>query len=107
MPALLTDAQIEARLKRLDGWKKEGDFIVRTFQFREFMDGIGFINSVAKTAEEEEHHPDIYVRYTSVRLSLQTHSEGGVTEWDIALANKIDKLAEGRGKSSRVRPRAP
>ena len=92
MPKLLTAPKIKAHLKPLNGWKHEGKFITKTFEFDKFMDGIAFVNKVAKVAEEQEHHPDINIRYTTVRLSIQTHSEGGVTEWDLALAEAIEKL---------------
>jgi 4a-hydroxytetrahydrobiopterin dehydratase len=91
MPRLLTDREISTRLKGLKGWKHEGKFITKTFEFGEFMDGIKFINRLATVAEEQEHHPDIHVRYTTVTLSVQTHSEGGVTEWDLDLAEAIEK----------------
>jgi len=94
VPRLLTDAEVESRLKDLKGWKHEGKFIVRTFEFDHFMDAIAFVNEVAEAAEREEHHPDINIRYTTVRLSIQTHSEGGVTEWDVGLAKAIDNLEE-------------
>lgn len=101
----MTDGEVAARLKRLKGWKHEGRFITKTFEFKEFMDGIAFVNSIAKIAEKEEHHPDINVRYTTIRLSLQTHSEGGVTEWDIGLADGIESfLAKGR-LARNVQPR--
>jgi 4a-hydroxytetrahydrobiopterin dehydratase len=92
VPKLLTAPEIKAHLKSLKGWKQEGKFITKTFEFDKFVDGIAFVNRVAKVAEEEEHHPDINVRYTTVRLSIQTHSEGGVTEWDIELASAIEKM---------------
>jgi 4a-hydroxytetrahydrobiopterin dehydratase len=68
--------------------------ITKTFEFEKFMDGIAFVNRVAKVAEEQEHHPDINIRYTTVRLSIQTHSEGGVTEWDVELATAIEKMMQ-------------
>ena len=90
VPRLLTDDEIKTRLKELNGWKHEGKFITRTFEFSHFMDAIAFVNEVAEVAEREEHHPDINVRYTTVKLSVQTHSEDGITEWDIDLAKAID-----------------
>jgi 4a-hydroxytetrahydrobiopterin dehydratase len=97
VPALLNDSEVAARLKGLKGWKHEGSFIAKTFEFKEFMDGIVFINAVAKIAEKEEHHPDISIRYTTIKLSIQTDSEGGVTEWDFGLATKIEGyLAKAR-----------
>jgi 4a-hydroxytetrahydrobiopterin dehydratase len=91
MPRLLTSTEIKERLKRLKGWKREGNFVSKVFEFETFMDGIRFVNKVAKAAEKEEHHPDIAIRYTTVKLSVQTHSEGGVTEWDLDLAAAIEK----------------
>lgn len=91
---MLADAELSTELKKLKGWKKEGKFIVKTFEFEQFMDVIAFVNEIAEVAEREEHHPDINIRYTTVKLSVQTHSEGGVTEWDIGLAKAIDILEE-------------
>jgi 4a-hydroxytetrahydrobiopterin dehydratase len=92
VPRLLTDPEVESRLRELRGWEHEGKFITRSFEFGHFMDAIAFVNEVAEAAEREEHHPDINVRYTTVKVSIQTHSEGGVTEWDIDLARAIDNL---------------
>jgi len=90
VPRLLTDTEIRSRLKEMNGWIHEGKFITKTFEFGHFMDAIAFVNEVAETAEREEHHPDMNIRYTTVKLSVQTHSKGGVTEWDIGLAKAID-----------------
>lgn len=92
LPRPLTAREIKEKLKSLDGWRHEGRFITKTFEFDEFMDGISFLNKVARVAEAQEHHPDIKVRYTKVKLSVQTHSEGGVTNWDIGLAKAIDRI---------------
>ena len=94
VPKLLTDAAIKSRLKALKGWAHEGKFITKTFEFDHFMDAIAFVNEIAEAAEREEHHPDINIRYTEVKLSILTHSEDGVTEWDIDLARAIDNLEE-------------
>ena len=93
MPKLLTQRQVDKALKGLEGWRREGNFISRTFEFDTFMEGIEFVKRVAAVAETEEHHPDIHVRYTTVRLAIQTHSEGGVTSWDIGLARAIQEVA--------------
>ncbi|MDV3292855.1 MAG: 4a-hydroxytetrahydrobiopterin dehydratase [Nitrososphaerales archaeon] len=93
MPRLLRAREIRQKLRALEGWTVHGRFITKTFGFGEFMEGIAFVNDVARVAEKQEHHPDINVRYTTVRLSIQTHSEGGVTSWDIALAKAIDRIA--------------
>jgi len=93
MPRLLTSEEVSQELKKLNGWKARGRFLTKKFKFENFMDGIHFVNAVAAAAEKLEHHPDIAIRYTDVKLSLQTHSEGGVTKWDVQLARAIDGLA--------------
>jgi 4a-hydroxytetrahydrobiopterin dehydratase len=92
LPRLLTKTEVRVKLSKLRGWRHQGSFIVKTYHFEEFMEGIRFLNKVVKIAESYQHHPDINVRYTTVRLSIQTHSEGGVTAWDIGLARAIDRL---------------
>jgi 4a-hydroxytetrahydrobiopterin dehydratase len=92
MPRLLTSREVDRKLRTLRGWKRSGRFITKTFEFDEFMDGISFLNRVARIAEAHGHHPDIKIRYTSVKLSIQTHSEGGVTRWDLGLARAIDRI---------------
>ena len=96
----MTPQEVDSRLRHLKGWKREGDFITKPFEFPTFMKGVEFIERVAAVAEKEEHHPDIHVKYTTVTLSVQTHSEGGVTEWDIELAEAIERMpgAPGVGK---------
>ena len=105
MPRLLSDAEIAVRLKGLKGWKHQGDFISKEFEFEGFMEGVDFINRVAVIAEKEEHHPDIHVRYTTITLSLQTHSEGGVTKWDLDLAESIEKMLKGGRPGRNVKRR--
>ncbi len=92
MPRLLSRARIESELKQLEGWNLEKEFITKTFEFKTFMAGIRFVSDVARIAEEEEHHPDIHIRYNKVRLLLQTHTESGVTERDLNLARAIEKF---------------
>jgi 4a-hydroxytetrahydrobiopterin dehydratase len=87
----LSDAQVERALGSLAGWRREGDFITKDFHFRTFLAGIRFVDAVALIAEAQEHHPDIHVVWTTVTLSIQTHDEGGITEWDIELAKAIQK----------------
>ncbi len=91
MPKLLQESEIESRLKGLNGWRHQRDFITKTFEFDSFMEGIAFIDRLALVAEEQQHHPDIKVRYTSIKLSIQTHSEGGITKWDFDFASAIEK----------------
>jgi 4a-hydroxytetrahydrobiopterin dehydratase len=96
--AKLSRAQVETALKSLPGWKLQGDYITKEFQFRTFMGGIKFVEEVALIAEAQEHHPDIHVVWTTVTLKITTHDEGGLTRWDIALAKEIQKRFPGAKK---------
>ena len=90
--ALLSDAEIDERLAG-SGWRREGDTIVRDIETSGFEAAMALANGVADAANEANHHPDILVHdYKHVRLTLSTHSEGGITENDLALAQTIDAL---------------
>ena len=93
--AVLPDADIEQRLTEIGGWRRgEGSSIVRELKFADFAAAIAFVNAVAELAEAANHHPDILVHgYNMVRLTLSTHSEGGLTGADFKLAGSIDQLA--------------
>lgn len=76
----------------LPSWKLEGPAIYRTFTLPNFSKAMEFANAVAKTAENANHHPDIEIKWNQVTLRLSTHSDGGLTEKDFALAGKFDQL---------------
>lgn len=65
--------------------------IQRTYQFKDFVTAIAFVNTIAQFAESAQHHPDILIRYNKITLTLSTHDAGGVTEKDFALAAQADK----------------
>jgi 4a-hydroxytetrahydrobiopterin dehydratase len=90
--ALLSDSKIEQRLGELEGWRREGEgTIERDLTFEDFGAAIAYVNRVAAMAERADHHPDILVHgWNKVRLTLSTHSQGGLTEADFALAREID-----------------
>lgn len=90
--ALLDDDQIDRFIGDNDGWERDGDAIQKTFEFDDFVPAIGFVTSVALLAEKASHHPDIDIRWNQVTLSLSTHSEGGLTDKDTTLAERIDDL---------------
>ncbi len=94
MSNLLTSKEIKDRLKKIPEWEVEKHHIERTFEFDDFTQAIDFVNAVADIAEAEEHHPDIDIRYTKIRVALSTHSEGGVTELDFEVAKKIERFTE-------------
>ena len=88
--ARLTEQDIATRLKSAAGWRRAGDAIRKTFTFGKFAEGIRFVDRVAVAADAMDHHPDIDVRYTTVTMTLTTHSSGGLTNKDFKLAAKID-----------------
>ena len=94
MADLLKSEDIKDWMKKLPEWDLEKKYIERTFEFDDFTDAIDFVNAVAEVAEEEEHHPDIDIRFNKVRLVLTTHSKGGLTDLDFGLAERIDTLSE-------------
>ncbi len=89
---VLTGGRVKEELKGLKGWSVAGNEIRKTFEMKDFVRAMGFVNSVALLAEKANHHPDIDVRWNKVTLALSTHSEGGLTEKDFKLANEIEKL---------------
>jgi 4a-hydroxytetrahydrobiopterin dehydratase len=91
--ALLTEWEIQHALVNLHAWNYEHNELHKTLEFSDFAMAMVFVNAVALLAEEKNHHPDIDIRWNKVMLSLTTHSEGGVTEKDIELAEEIDSLA--------------
>jgi 4a-hydroxytetrahydrobiopterin dehydratase len=89
----LAEPQIILALADLPDWKRDGDVIARTFEFKDFPAAMDFTNAVAALAEQAQHHPNIDVRWNKVTLALSTHDAGGLTEKDFALARQCDELA--------------
>ncbi len=74
-------------------WRRDGETIVCDRRFNDFAGAIAFVERVAEEAEVANHHPDILVHgWNKVRLTLSTHSEGGITAADLALAARLDAL---------------
>jgi len=90
MPNKLTEKEISERLSKIPGWERQGQEISRLYTFPGFPEAIAFVNRVAELAETMDHHPDILIQYRKVRLTLSTHSAGGLTDLDFTLAQKID-----------------
>jgi 4a-hydroxytetrahydrobiopterin dehydratase len=91
---LLSDAEIERRLEGSQ-WRREGETIVRDYSLADFVSAIELVDRVADEAEAANHHPDILVHgWNNVRLTLSTHSAGGLTDADFALAERIDEPVE-------------
>jgi len=78
---------------QVPAWQRDGDWIQRDLVFKDFKTAVAFVRDVADIAEDEGHHPDILIhRYKHVRLRLQTHAAGGLTENDFILAAKLERL---------------
>jgi len=91
----LDEADIQGALAGLPQWRRNGDIISRTFQFKDFVVAMKFVNTVAGAAESAQHHPDVDIRWNKVTLALTTHDAGGLTEKDFALARYCDGVASG------------
>ena len=94
MAEVYSESEVRSRLVALEGWEQSGDVIERQYTFATFMDGIEFVNRLAPAADEMDHHPDIDIRYTRVKLALTTHSAGGITNLDFQMASRADRLAD-------------
>jgi 4a-hydroxytetrahydrobiopterin dehydratase len=88
---LLDEEEIEQRLDELGDWERDGDNIVKVFEFNDFTTSIKFVNDVANLADRYDHHPDIDIRWNKVKLALSTHSEGGLTARDFDVAGEIEQ----------------
>jgi 4a-hydroxytetrahydrobiopterin dehydratase len=89
---LLTEDEITAALGRAPGWERAGNEITRTVKLGDFKDSILYVGAVAHLAQSANHHPDISISWNRVTLTLSTHSAGGLTEADFALAAAISAL---------------
>jgi 4a-hydroxytetrahydrobiopterin dehydratase len=87
-------AQASEYLKHVPGWTlaDDGKHITREFKFKDFKEAMAFVNRVAEVANGENHHPDIYIFYNTVRLTNSTHAIGGLSENDFILAAKVNAL---------------
>lgn len=94
MAELLSADRVATGLGTLTGWSGDTDGIRRTVEAPSFPAAIRLVADVAQAAEDANHHPDIDIRWRKVTFALSTHSAGGVTDLDLALARRIDELAE-------------
>jgi 4a-hydroxytetrahydrobiopterin dehydratase len=91
--ALLSDSEIEMKLAELSGWKRAGEAIAKTFERGDFVGSVRFVESLVEPAEAMNHHPDLEISWDKVKVTISTHSEGGLTANDFELAAKIDALS--------------
>lgn len=95
MAKILDEAEREEALRELAEWRydPERKGIARTYRFRDFSEAFGFMARVALAAEKADHHPDWTNVWNRVEVLLTTHSAGGLTRRDVALAREMDALA--------------
>lgn len=90
---LLNNDDIKKKLSSLSGWVQEEKQIAKEFQFKDFAEALTFVNKLGEEAEKMNHHPDIFIHsWNKVKITISTHSEGGITEKDFQLAQKIEEL---------------
>lgn len=89
----LTEEQVAEMLVGLSQWSEINGAIQRTYQFKDFVHAMAFVNKIADMAESKQHHPDILIRWNKVTLTLSTHDAGGITDKDFDFAGASDGIA--------------
>lgn len=92
MSSALSEAEVAEQLDQLRGWTRDGETIVKRFEFEDFARAFGFMAAVAVAAERQNHHPDWSNSYNRVEIRLSSHDAGGLTARDFKLARRIDEL---------------
>ncbi|MQY47926.1 4a-hydroxytetrahydrobiopterin dehydratase [Rhizobiales bacterium RZME27] len=94
-PQKLSAQSIQSELAKLSGWslRDDGEAILKTFKFRNFIEAFGFMTRSALHAEKLDHHPEWFNVYSKVDVTLSTHDAGGLTELDFKLAQLMDSVA--------------
>lgn len=93
-PPLLTPEKCATALEQLDSWESDGVAIWKTFTAKSFSQGISWVDAIAQIAERMDHHPDIDIRWTSIKVRLTTHDRSGLTQLDIDQAKAIDEICQ-------------
>jgi 4a-hydroxytetrahydrobiopterin dehydratase len=91
--ATLSEEEIGAKLAELEGWEREGEAIGKSFDRGDFVGSVKFVDSLVAPAEEMNHHPDLTISWSEVKVTITTHAQGGLTANDFELAKRIDALA--------------
>ena len=96
-PKILTKKELAAVMPRLTGWKLEDNKLTRTFEFRDFVDSLSFVNGLVAYFETVDHHPDLRIAYSEVTFELTRYDLGGrVTDRDVEVAKKISSSYRSR-----------
>ncbi len=91
--ARLNEEEITEGLSELQGWERDGEAITKKFDRGDFVGSVKFVDSLVEPAEEMNHHPDLSISWSEVKVSITTHAEGGLTANDFELAKRIEALA--------------
>jgi 4a-hydroxytetrahydrobiopterin dehydratase len=91
----LSEKEIKEQVAGLDGWKVVSGKVNKTFEFNDFVQAFGFMTRVAMEAEKMNHHPEWFNVYNRVKIDLVTHDVSGISNYDIKLAETIDRIAKG------------
>ncbi|MBX4186806.1 MAG: 4a-hydroxytetrahydrobiopterin dehydratase [Candidatus Doudnabacteria bacterium] len=98
-PKILTPEEVEKVLPRLPGWTYADDKISKEFEFSDFVGSLSFINRLVAYFQEMDHHPDVHIFYSKVKMELQRFDVGGkVTDRDIEVAKKIEQTYNSENK---------
>jgi 4a-hydroxytetrahydrobiopterin dehydratase len=91
--AVLSSSELASALGGLPGWEVRDGALRKSFEFADFAGALGYANQVGAAAEQADHHPDLLVTWGKVEVTWVSHSDGGITEKDVAMARRSDELA--------------
>ncbi len=86
----LSENEIDQKIRQMNGWDLEEGKLTKSFKFSNFVEAFGFMTKIALEAEKINHHPEWSNVYNTVTIKLSTHDVGGITDYDIKLAEIID-----------------
>ncbi|MEL4307685.1 4a-hydroxytetrahydrobiopterin dehydratase [Joostella sp. CR20] len=90
-----SEAEVKAKLEKLDYWDFEDGYLVTSLDFKDFADAFAMMTRIAFEAEAQQHHPEWSNVYNNLTIRLTTHDAEGITEKDFMLANKIEEIIKG------------
>lgn len=91
--SLLSKSEIDSNLTNLSGWQFDNNTITKEYILIDFNEVLYFVNRIGRSAEALNHHPDIFMHsWNKVKITISTHDEGGITNKDFELVNKIEEL---------------
>ncbi len=88
----LSENELDETVRAMNGWELKDGKLKKSFRFSNFVEAFGFMTRIALEAEKINHHPEWSNVYNTVTIKLSTHDAGGITDYDVKLANIIDKI---------------